>query len=107
MIYHGEGGEIRLGQLRFGKVLSTSGTVKFWVSRNQCSPSPVISWEPDKDPQDGTRVRREVYGQGREGTEVILYAIEGGGHTWPNGYQYLGERLIGRISLDMDANEVI
>lgn len=102
-----KGGEIKVGPLQFGKVLSVSSTVRFWVNHNQCSSFPIISWEPDKDPHDGTRVRREVYGQGREGTEVTLYAIEGGGHTWPNGYQYLGEWMIGRTGRDIDANEVI
>jgi polyhydroxybutyrate depolymerase len=52
-------------------------------------------------------VWREVYGQGNEGTEVIFYAIEGGGHIWPGGYQYLPERIIGKASRDIAANEVI
>lgn len=102
-----EGGEIRLGPWRLGKVLSTSNTVEFWVERNKCSSPPLITWEPDRDPQDGTRVRKEVYAQCREGTEVVLYAIEGGGHTWPGGYQYLGEWIVGKTSRDIDANEVI
>jgi polyhydroxybutyrate depolymerase len=34
--------------------------------------------------------------------EVILYEIEGGGHTWPGRYQYLGKWLIGRTSRDID-----
>lgn len=102
-----EGGEIRLGPWRLGKVLSVSNTVKFWAGRDNCSSSPLITQEPDRDPQDGTRVRKELYAQCREGTEVILYAIEGGGHTWPGGYQYLGEGIVGKTSRDIDANEVI
>ena len=102
-----EGGEIRLGPWGLGRVLSTSNTVKFWVGRNLCASSPLISWEPDRDPQDGTRVRKEVYASCRKGTEVILYAVIGGGHTWPGGYQYLGEWIVGKTSRDIDANEVI
>lgn len=102
-----EGGEFRFGRLKLGRGLSVSDTVNYWVTHNKCSSLPTITWEPDKDPQDGTRVRKEVYGQGKEGTEVILYAIEGGGHTWPGGYQYLNERIIGKTSRDIDANEVI
>lgn len=102
-----EGGIAHFRRLKVGRVLSTSDTVKFWVSHNHCSSSPIITWEPDEDPQDGTRVRREVYGEGMNGTEVILYAIEGGGHTWPGGYQYLPERIIGKTSKDINANEVI
>ncbi|MBW1972604.1 MAG: phospholipase, partial [Deltaproteobacteria bacterium] len=36
-----------------------------------------------------------------------LYGIEGGGHTWPGGYQYLPERIIGKSSKDIDASKVI
>jgi len=95
------------GLKKLGKVLSTAETIRFWVNHNNCSLSPVITHEPDKDPKDGTRIRKEVYRNGKNETEVILYAIEGGGHTWPGGYQYLNERIIGKTSRDLDANEVI
>jgi len=94
-------------ELKNGTLISVPSTVRYWVTHNNCSSSPIITWEPDKDPQDGTRVRREVYGQGKEGTEVILYAIEGGGHTWPGGQPYLPERIIGKTSRDISACEVI
>lgn len=95
------------GFKKLGKVLSTYDTIGFWVNNNNCSASPVITQEPDTDPKDGTRVRKEVYGNGKNRTDVILYVIEGGGHTWPGGYQYLSERLIGKTSKDINANEII
>jgi polyhydroxybutyrate depolymerase len=102
-----EGGEIRFGRQRFGKVSSVAESVKFWTTHNQCSSAPNITWEPDRDPKDGTRVRKELYNQCRESSEVVLYGIEGGGHTWPGGHQYLPEWIIGKTSRDIDANEVI
>jgi polyhydroxybutyrate depolymerase len=99
-----DGGSVIGGR---GQILSVPDSVKYWVTHNQCSATPVITMEADTDPQDGTRVRKEVYGQGKDGTEVILYAIEGGGHTWPGGLQYLPEAVIGRTSRDIDANTVI
>ena len=33
--------------------------------------------------------------------------VDGGGHTWPGGHQYLPEWIIGKTSRDIDANEVI
>ncbi|MDY6821925.1 MAG: PHB depolymerase family esterase [Deferribacterota bacterium] len=104
-----EGGDVTLpfGSIKLGKVLSVSEMVMFWVNHNHCSSQPLISYEPDKDPQDGTRVKKEVYDRCKDGTEVILYAIEGGGHTWPDGWQYLPERVVGKTSKDIDANEVI
>jgi polyhydroxybutyrate depolymerase len=103
------GGDITgpFGRKRLGKVLSTSETLRFWVNHNDCSLSPIVTHEPDMDTKDGTQVRKEVYGNGKNGTEVILYIIEGGGHTWPGGYQYLNERIIGKTSRDIDANKVI
>ena len=103
------GGDITgpFGLKKLGKVLSVAQTIEFWVKHNECSPSPTITEEPDRDPKDGTRVRREEYGGGKDSTEVILYAIEGGGHTWPGGYQYLPASIVGKTSKDIDANEVI
>jgi polyhydroxybutyrate depolymerase len=38
---------------------------------------------------------------------VILYTIEGGGHNWPGGAQYLPRAIIGRTSRDLDATAVV
>lgn len=100
-----EGGEITAGRQSLGSTLSVSETVQFWVDHNKCLP-PVITWLPDLQ-DDGTRVRKEEYGQGENGTEVILYAIEGGGHTWPGGPQYASEYIISRTCYDINASEVI
>ena len=100
-----EGGEIIVGRRSLGSILSAYETVQFWVEHNKCLP-PVITWLPDTQ-DDGTRVRKEVYKQGENGTEVILYAIEGGGHTWPGGPQYASEYIISRTCYDINASEVI
>lgn len=102
-----EGGMIGTIRHPLGKVLSTSSTINFWIKHNQCSSTPTITCEPDRDSTDGTGVRKEAYENCKNGVEVILYVIEGGGHTWPGGYQYLPERFIGKTSRDIDANEVI
>jgi polyhydroxybutyrate depolymerase len=104
-----EGGEIwgHFHRVRLGKVLSVNESIGFWVRRNKCSVIPFIDQEPDRDPTDGTRVLRKEFTKGMEGTEVILYKIDGGGHTWPGGLQYLPAWLIGKTSRDIDASEVI
>ncbi len=103
------GGEITgpFGVRKFGKVVSTAETVQFWVKHNACPDELVIKQEPDEDPKDGTRVRREVYSPCKNNTQVVLYTIEGGGHTWPSGWQYLPERVIGKTSQDITATDVI
>ncbi|MGH9846761.1 MAG: polyhydroxybutyrate depolymerase, partial [Blastocatellia bacterium] len=61
---------------------------------------------PDKE-DDGTKVKRETYGPGKDGVEVVLYTIEGGGHTWPGGWQYYLEERIGKTSRDINASELM
>jgi polyhydroxybutyrate depolymerase len=104
-----QGGNVTgpFGGRKLGKVLSASDTMAFWSKHNNCSILPVVTLEPDVDPGDGTKVRKETYSNCENGTEVVLYVIENGGHTWPGGYQYLGEWLVGKTSRDMDANKVI
>lgn len=102
-----EGGVVAGGARDLGSTLSVADTVAYWVEHNGCRASPVVTWLPDTAPDDGTRVREEAYNGGREGTEVILYAVEGGGHTWPGGIQYEAEAVIGRVCRDIDGSEVI
>ena len=102
-----DGGEVHFGRLMLGRVLSISDTVKYWVNYNKCSYDGNKSYLLDIDPNDGTRVWKKEYHNHESGTEVILYGIEGGGHTWPGGYQYLPERIIGKSSKDIDASKVI
>ncbi len=95
------------GGRKLGKVLSASATMAFWSKHNHCSTSPVVTREPDIDERDGTQIRKETYPDCKSGTEVVMYVVENGGHTWPGGDQYLGEWLVGKTSRDMDASKVI
>jgi polyhydroxybutyrate depolymerase len=101
------GGYVHIFRKKLGKIISVPQTIEFWVARNGCSPRPEIRWEPDTDPEDGTRVQKIIYSQCTDDAEVVLYAIKGGGHTWPGGYQYLPEFLIGKTNRDMDAAKTI
>ncbi len=90
-----------------GETISTGGIIRKWVEANRCSVDPVIVQLPDTDPVDGTRVKKTAYASCAEKSVVVLYTIEGGGHTWPNGRQYLPRAVVGRVSRDIDANRVI
>lgn len=90
-----------------GVVISVPESVLFWVLYNSCSNTPNSTLLPDIDPKDHTWIQQDIYTGGAENTEVVLYTIYNGGHTWPDGYQYLPEILIGRTSHDMNANTVI
>ena len=103
------GGHVRLfwfGRSR-GEILSTDSTVEFFRRHNGCNKTPKKSKPQDKDPKDGTSVEIEKYTGGKDGTEVILVKIIGGGHTWPGGKQYLRPRFIGAVCRDINASEMI
>ena len=52
-------------------------------------------------------VERVEYTNCASGAAVVLYIVEGGGHTWPGGPQYLPEAIIGPVSNEFDASETI
>jgi len=54
-----------------------SRAVSLWVEHNGCRASPQRSAHGP--------IVQETYAGGRDGTEVILYTIDGGGHAWPGG----------------------
>lgn len=83
---------------------SVDETIRTWVKIDGCPEKPQVESLPDKA-DDGTRAVEKTYGPGREGSEVILVEIEGGGHTWPGRPVFTG--LLGKSSRDIDANEMI
>jgi polyhydroxybutyrate depolymerase len=101
------GGDVHFLKLKRGKCLSAKETIAWWVKVNGCAAEGVAGAVPDRDAGDGTTVRTETHGGGRDGTEVILYIVEHGGHTWPGGLQYLPAVLIGKTCRDFDASDVI
>ena len=102
------GGDIVLpGGAKRAGIIATDETVKKWVEHNGCQREAVEEDLADKDPQDGCRVKKFTYAKGKDDTEVVLLRIEGGGHTWPNGLQYLPEKVIGKVCRDINGTEVI
>jgi polyhydroxybutyrate depolymerase len=97
------GGEVKLLGGSRGAVASTDDTIRFWTRLNKCEDKPAVEELPDSDPADNTRVKKISYGPCGGGSRVVLYRVEGGGHTWPGGLQYLFTRVIGYTSRDMNA----
>ena len=100
------GGEMTAGGTAGGIILSHTQTIDKWVALNKCNSNPVITDLPDIA-NDGTTIKQRVYGNGTNGAEVVSYIIDNGGHTWPQGFQYLSEAIIGKTSQDINACEVI
>jgi polyhydroxybutyrate depolymerase len=89
-----------------GRNISLEAAVRFWLDYTQVEKKPDSSDLPHHDP-NGTSVHRDIYSGGKQGTEVVVYTIRGGGHTWPGGEQYLPVFLVGKVNHDLHASEAI
>jgi polyhydroxybutyrate depolymerase len=103
LLVHIDGGVVGPGH---GHSVSLAEASSFWSKWDRTWSVPGTQELPDQA-DDGTRVRRETYGGGKQGTEVVVYTMAGGGHTWPGGPQYLPKFLIGKASQNLNATEVI
>jgi polyhydroxybutyrate depolymerase len=83
---------------------SVEQTIGAWVRANGCREEPTIEELPDRA-KDGLKVTRRTYAGGRDGAEVVLVVIEGGGHTWPG--RQPGTRVLGRTTMSVSANDLI
>jgi len=86
--------------------LSLNETVGKWVDLDGCQDF-IEDLEPDLDPDDGTLVRTETYSSCDGGSEVKLYSVERGGHTWPSSVVPLSEERFGLTNYDISASRVI
>lgn len=102
-----DGTTVHFGDRVLSEKRTTSDAVARFAERDGCTAPAEYENLPDRDPNDGSTVRVERRAGCRDTAEVLLYRVEGGGHTWPGGFQYLGERWIGRTNRDLDATDVI
>ncbi len=75
-----------------------------WARIAGCDPRPLVERLPQ--PPGGLGVVRLTW-MGPSGVPVVLHRIEGGGHTWPGGPQYLPPRLIGPVAAGLDATGIL
>jgi polyhydroxybutyrate depolymerase len=88
-----------------GDIYGHEELLKQWAAVDSCIARPVIT-NLTVTTDDGTSVTREEYSN-KYGTEVVGYIINGGGHTWPGGTQYLPKMMIGTVSHNLNACETI
>jgi polyhydroxybutyrate depolymerase len=53
----------------------------------------------------GTTVQRKSHGPGKDGAEVVLLVIQGGGHTWPGRDSLLP--ILGKSTGNISANDLM
>ncbi|WP_433685401.1 extracellular catalytic domain type 1 short-chain-length polyhydroxyalkanoate depolymerase [Nocardia sp. CA-119907] len=103
-----DGGVVRVTSGRRGPgtspVLSVDATQQLWRDKNACGP--VTTSVLPNTADDGTTVTTTV-ASCANGSRVELYSIADGGHTWPDGPQYLPVAIVGKVSHQFDASDVI
>ena len=96
-----------IGPKSLAKVVfrSVDQSIRAWAKANGCPEKPVVVDLPNKV-DDGTSVQRKTYGPGKDGAEVVLYVIQGGGHTWP-GRDPVLQSLLGKSTKSISANDLM
>jgi polyhydroxybutyrate depolymerase len=89
---------------RLLKFKSVEQTIKTWCDIDGCPAEPRTTEFPDTA-HDGTSAVQKVYGPGKQGAEVVLIQVEGGGHTWPGRQPPV--RFIGKSTMNISANDLI
>jgi polyhydroxybutyrate depolymerase len=72
-------------------------SMRAWAKQSGCSPQPRVR-------TIGSDVRRWVFPDCRRGLGVELYAIAGGGHTWPG--SPVDVPYLGRVTRTVDATKI-
>jgi polyhydroxybutyrate depolymerase len=110
-VMHFHGTDDQFAPFGGGKGKGVSGTnffsvehsIRAWVKADGCPEMPVITDEPYRADQRIT-VQRTTYGPGKDGSEVVLITINGGGHTWP-GRDTVG--FLGKSTHEISANDLM
>ena len=82
---------------------SIDQSIQSWVQSNECDANPKIDVLSKSG--DEMTVTRRTYAAGGHGTEVVLVAIEGGGHTWPGIRSPTA--TLGKSALNISANDLM
>lgn len=96
------GGEIKgpFGVRWLGDAVKVEDSYNFWAARNGCSLNEKTETIVDPFDKKLTAVKRI---KRCPKSKVALYTINGGGHTWPGGMQYLSISMVGKTFSGFDA----
>lgn len=83
-------------------------TVAAWAQHDGAWPVPVVQTLPNWIWWDWCWAERRTWVGGAQGSEMVLYTIHGGGHTWPgSALTPWAGIVLGNTCADFDAGEVI
>jgi polyhydroxybutyrate depolymerase len=90
-----------------GRIISTIDTIACWLKANGTTGNPETGELPDRVAADNCQVKWSRWISKKSGTELLLYMIDGAGHTWASGSQYLPVPVIGEVCREFNATESI
>lgn len=93
--YHG--GAVRVLRSDRGHVLSIDDSLNFWSKNYHCSPAEEKAFT-------ASSVERRYR---CERGNLRLVAVKNGGHAWPGGTPYLPERIVGKVTQEFSASQLI
>jgi polyhydroxybutyrate depolymerase len=88
-----------------GETMSVMDTVNYWVKVNNAEAIAKIEKLPDIDPEDKSRVVVHQYAAKVGGAPVVLYEVQGGGHTEPStsiAYSRILSLIVGNQNRDIE-----
>lgn len=83
-----------------GQVVGVDAWAAVWVASNAVAPQPATT-------SIGTDTTVRTWRGPTPQSDIVFYRVEGAGHTWPGGDQYLPKLIIGSTTRTFDASEVI
>lgn len=83
---------------------SLEQTLQTWVTLNGCDAKPETTDLPNKA-DDKLQVTCKAYNHGKNGAEVVLYLVAGGGHTWPG--MNTSAAFLGKTTMNISANDLM
>jgi len=95
--------EAAKGKQGFMKLKGVEESVQAWVKLNGCDEKAKAD-TLSKDGDEMT-VTRKTYGGGKDGAEVVLVVVKGGGHTWPGKEPPVG--FMGKSAKNVSANDLM
>ena len=64
--------------------------LKFWQENNGCDQSPIIEQVPNINTSDNTTSEKWTYTNCKDGSQLLHFKVNGGGHTWPGALISIG-----------------
>lgn len=86
--------------------LSAEDSAKDWAKIDRCNDKPEKGKWAAKE-KGATETRTDIYAGCQQNAQVVLYSLKGEGNTWPGGEQYEPENTVGKVSPDVNANEIV